>query len=188
MIPIAAGVGAFLALAVFAWVVAPTRLGFRNARNQRRNARKLKQAGSAPDQGPNHARPTTSERNEREAAVIRDAERALAQARQEAQEIVAEAKAKAAEVHSAASRTARAAIRDAEQKAGKLVEAAELHVADAKLLAAREREAAEQTRRELESLLRDLLAHAEGSPAAPPTNVFTISSHEGQVKRPDEAR
>jgi hypothetical protein len=190
MIPIAVGIGAFLALVVFVWAVAPTKLEFRKARNERRNARKLKQASRSPalPETADRVHKTTIERNEREAAVIRDAERALAQARQQGDEIIAQSEAKAAEMQTAAERRARTIVREAEEKAGELVEAAQLHVADAKVLAAREREKAEQTRRAVASLLLDLLAQAKGSPASPPTNVYTITPPEAPAKRPDEAR
>lgn len=167
MIPVAVGIGALLALAALAWTVPWTRGGLHHARARRRSAREIGQGAAVAARTPD--RQITLESNEREAAVIRDAERALAQARREGDEIIAAAEAKAAEVQSAAGQQARMIIHEAEEKARELAESAEL-------FAAREREAAAKTRDELASLLRDLLAEAKGSSAPGPANVDTIGT------------
>jgi hypothetical protein len=169
VIPVAVGIGALLALAALAWTVPSTRALFHHARTRRRSARKIGHGNAVAARTPNQDGQLPSERNEREAAVIRDAERALAQARREGDEIIAAAEAKAAKMQSAAEQKARTIIREAEEKAGELAESAELH-------AAREREAAAKTRDELTSLLRNLLAEAKGSPATGPANIDTIGT------------
>ncbi len=164
MIPVAVGIGALLALAVLASIVRSTRGGLHHFRTRRRSARTIVQRHAVASGSRNDPRQITGERDDRGAAVIRDAERALGEARRKGEEIVEAAEAKAAKMHAAAERQARTIIRHAEEKAGELVEAGELDLADAKLFAAREREAAAKTRDELRTLLLDLLNEAKSSP------------------------
>jgi cell division septum initiation protein DivIVA len=182
MIPTLAGIAAALALAAVIWFAAPTRLGFRRARGLRREARRLTDGQQPVDHEFGDVQ------NLREAAVIRDAERALVQARQEARAIVAEAEARAAQVHSAAERDGRAIIAAARDQADELVELAELKVTDAEQRAAHEREAADRTRRVLTQMLRDLLAEVTSPPAAGAANVYTLDPQRAEPQRSDEAQ
>jgi hypothetical protein len=182
MIPTLAGIGAALALAAVIWISAPARLGLRRARGLRREARRLTD-GPQPI-----GHESGNDQNPREAAVIRDAERALAQARQEARAILAETEATAAEVHSAAERDGRAIIAEAREKAHELIELAELKVADAEQRAAHEREAADRTRHVLTQLLRDLLAEVKSPPAEGAANVYTLDPQRAEPQRSDEAQ
>ena len=167
MIPVAVGLGAFLLLAALLWIVR----GTQHARMHKKRVRAIGQSHGIASGFPSDRRQITGERDERAAAVIRDAERALAQARLEGDAIVAAAETKAAEMQSAAERTARAIIHDAEEKAGELLEAAELQATEARKQAAREREAAQRAREQLSELIRQLLDEVRRPPAALPPEV-----------------
>ena len=172
------GIGALLALAALAWILRSTRGGLHHVRTRRRSARTIGQDNAVAGGSPNNPRQITGARDERAAAVIRDAERALGEARRKGDEIVEAAEAKAAKMHAAAERRARTIIRTAEEKARELAEAGELDLADARLFAAREREAAAKTRDELRTLLLDLLDEAKSSPTIRPATAGTADPGE----------
>jgi len=204
VIPVVAGIGATIALVVLVWVAGPARLGLRRARDLRRASRKLDQTRRPADQ-----RPVEPRRDEREAAVLRDAERALERAREEARAMLADAEAKAqaivakagdtravdlAAVRAEASRSAEEIVQEAkgraqviigeaEAKRQELLSAAEQQLAAAEQHAERERAIAEETRRRMTALLRDLLAQARGESEA--ANVYPLDgAQEARAKPP----
>jgi vacuolar-type H+-ATPase subunit H len=137
----------------------------------------------------------------REAAVIRDAERSLAEARREASAIVTQAEQKAHEIAAAAEnarqallagaresagrsageirkdakRTASAIVKEAEEKAGEIVAAAELLRAQVERELALERQLADEKRRELSTLLVNLLGDVQRASAGGTTNIRNLS-------------
>lgn len=98
MIPAAVGLGVALALALLVWLVARTVLKMRRKREQADARRLAAMRGQAGEGG----------LDPRAAAVIRDAERVLGRAREEARNIVEEAEAHASEIVAAAERTSEA--------------------------------------------------------------------------------
>jgi len=207
MIPVVGGVGAAVLAALLVWVAAPARLGLRRARNLRRDARRLDQMSRSDAEHPG-----AKDRDPREATVIRDAERALAQARDEARAIVADAEARAAtivadagqagrtqvatareaagraaeEIKQDAKRSARSIIREAQEKAQGILDAADLQLAEAERRAAHNQELAEQTQRELTALLHKLLEEARRGPGVRAVNVYPLGETQTRARRPDQ--
>ena len=188
MTPVIVGVGVALVAVIVVWLVASVHRGPRMfARRSAKGARAAVRPTSTPD--------------ERAAGVIRDAERALAQARDEARGIVADAELKATEIASEAElarsamlagareaagraageirndakRTARAIIQEAERKAGEIVASAETAQAEAQGEVAREQELAAEARRDLATLLLSLLAEVQREDAGP-ANLYPLSN------------
>ena len=198
MIPAIAGIGAALAVVALVFLVAPVRGRLRLARGRRKEVRKLGHA-----RRPAAGSPGEQEPDLREAAAVRDAERALEQARREAHSIVSAAKEQAAgivaaaedaseariaaaretagraaeEISEDAKRSARGIIREAQEKAQAIVDAAELQQAEAERNVARQRELADRTRQDVMTLLRDLLAAARRVPGPDP-RITTRSSNQ----------
>ena len=140
------------------------------------------------------------ESDARDAAAIRDADRALPTARREASAIVREAEERAAEIGASAEserqtllvvtreaagraaweikrdakRTARAIIQEAEERAREIVAEAASGRAQAERQLVRDRELAENIRRELATFLLDLLAEVQRTPGERPANVYTL--------------
>ena len=196
MFPALIGIGAALAAVTIGWlIVGLVRLaqrGHRNRVEQRRMA-KMRQA--------DREQPSSAPAGDaRQAAVIRDAERSLAEARREASAIVAEAHRKAHEIADAAEsarkallagaresagraaaettkdakRTASAIVKEAEEKAGEIVAAAELKRAQIERELAHERQLADEKRRELSTLLVNLLGEVQRASVGGPTNVRNL--------------
>ena len=179
MIPVLLGVAAALALLLLVSLVARTAIGYRRKRGHRREAHRLAHAQSAGNAG-------SSDTQARESAVIRDAERALAEARRRSEQIVADAEAQAAEIQSAAeqeaTRRAHAIVREAQQRANELRTAAESS-------AAADHALSERIRTELTTLLRDMLEEARHSAAPHLDNVVPIEGQqEPRARRSDRAQ
>jgi hypothetical protein len=184
LIPAVAGIGAALAVVALVLLVAPLRGRLRLVRDRRKAARKL--AHGRPSASPN---PGKQGADLREAAVVRDGERALEHARREARSIVSAAEEQAAreveQMKKDAKRIARGIIREAQERAQGIVDDAELQLADAKRNVTREQELAEQTRRELTTLLHDLLAEAKSPPVPQPANLHALGrAAEATLERP----
>jgi hypothetical protein len=186
MIPVVLGVGAALAVLVLVWLVTSAGIRYRRGRAHRREAQRLARVQTPrPERAP--------DTRARESAVFQDAERALAEARREAESIVAAAQeARGTELDAAreaaekirgdAMRTAAATVRAAEEQAAELVTAAERRLAEAA-------EGAAETQRELVSLLRDLLSQARADDGQRPANLYPLGGpHDARADAPDQAR
>jgi flagellar biosynthesis/type III secretory pathway protein FliH len=201
--PALIGIGALLAALVIGWlivaVVRRIRRGHRYRVKQRRLAKLRRAHAEDPTRGPS------------EAAVIRDAERSLAEARREASAIVTEAERKANEIAAAAEsarealladarqsagraageiktdakRTASAIVREAEDRAETIVAAAELARAELEREMTRERQLADEKRRELSTLLVNLLGEVQRASTAGSTNVRTLGDLRETRRRAD---
>jgi hypothetical protein len=179
MIPVVLGVAAALAVLLLVSLVARAAIGYRRKRSQRRESHRLARAQSAGNTG-------SSDAQARESAVIRDAERALAEARRRSDEIVAAAETQAAEIQSAAeqeaTRRAHAIVREAQQRANELR-------GDAESSAAADHALAERIRSELTTLLRDMLEEARHSSVPQPDNVVPLEGQqEPRARRSDRAQ
>jgi len=137
--PVLVGVGAALACTALVWLIASM------VRSPRRSSRRVVRTVRVP---------AASTFDARQSSVIRDAERALTAAQEEAKAIVAAAEARAAEVQAEAAEAARSLVRAAEEMNRELVSAG------AHELVSRQ-QAAERIRRELEGVIRGLIARVD---------------------------
>jgi len=188
--PLVVGIGVALAAVVVGWLLLA-------AQPARRSRRKEGDDASLEAGSPN---------TEAQAAmVIPDAERRLAEARREAEELVAAARQEAAEItaqahdmreamlanaresagrttaeiRNDAKKTARAIVQEAERKAAEIVSSADLRVVEAERELSRERTLAKEARRDLEELVRGLLAEVKDVAGEPPSNVYALDEAEG---------
>jgi cell division septum initiation protein DivIVA len=161
LIPVVMGVAAALAVVVIVGL-------FASGRGSRRTSGR--KSVQPPGAGGAHVAPAGPD--PRAAAVIRDAERALAEARRRADAIVQEAEAKSAEIAADAEaareavlaearRSAHAVVKQAENEARELVASAELRCARAEEAMLRDYELAAERRQELSRLVRGLLDEVE---------------------------
>jgi vacuolar-type H+-ATPase subunit H len=197
VIPVLIGIGAALAALAIVGLIAGVVRGVRRGHRQRVEER----SWAEMRRGDADQRNREPAAEAREAALIRDAERSLAEARSEASAIVTEAERKANEIAAAAEsareallaaaresagraagqirkdakRTASAIVKEAEEKAGEIVAAAELVRAQVERELTRERQLADEKRRELSTLLPALLAEVQRVSGDGATNVHTLS-------------
>ena len=139
------------------------------------------------------------------ASLIQDAERTLAEARREAEALLAKrgrrrrrsprrlrttretllADAKesagrsAAEIRNDAKRTARAIVQEAERKASEIVSEADCRRLEAERELSRDREIVKDARHELTKLLLELLAEVKDMSGERPTNVYALDEAHG---------
>ena len=145
--PAVVGLGVALAVVVLAWI--GTAVVMKMRRERRRAAEARRTAAMSGPAGEGGLDP-------RAAAVIRDAERVLTLAREEARKIVEEAEARASEIVAAAERRGDALLTDAERSV------------------LRQQEIAKGMRRDLVDLVRGLLEDVEGSLGKPLSNGHAI--------------
>lgn len=150
MTPAAVGLGVALALALLVWLVARTVLKMRRDRRQAEARRLVAMRGEAGEGGV----------DPRAAAVIRDAERVLGRAREEARKIVEEAEAHASEIAAAAERTSEAQYAAART--------------DAERSLRRQQELAQRMRDELAAMIRGLLEEVERGLGTPLSNGHAV--------------
>jgi hypothetical protein len=178
MIPVVLEVAAAPAVLLLVSLVTRAAIRYGRRRGDRRKVHRLAQAQPAAPRAP--------ETQARESAVIRDAERALAEARRRGADIVAAAEEQAAEIQAAvereATRKAEGIVLEAQQRANELRTAAESSAAAGHALA-------ESIRTELTTLLRDMLEEARGSSALQLDNVVPLEGQqEPRARRSDRAQ
>ncbi len=174
MFPALIGSGAALAALAAGWLIVGIARRTRRSRQHRVDQRRLAQMQHAERQRSGPPAEVT-----KEAAVIRDAERSLAEARRQASAIVSEAERKAheiaagaenerdtllgdagraaAEVKKDARRTATATVQEGERRAAEIVAAGERSLAELERQLADERARANEKRRELSTQITGLL-------------------------------
>jgi hypothetical protein len=206
--PALIGIGAALAAVTIGWLIVGMIRRARRAHRHRVELRRMAKMQRADKEQRNSAPAGDA----RQAAVIRDAERSLAEARREASAIVTEAERKADEIAAAAEtarkalldgaresagraaaqtrndamRTASAIVREAEEKAGEIVAKAELERAQVERELAHQQQLADKKRRELSALLVNLLGDVQRASVGGTTNVRNLSdARETRADSPD---